>query len=167
MAMQQPQTAKDLWELVGVVVGATLGLAAIVRWPLKWAFEAVVIYSLKERMPDLRKLLDEEYRAEIQHYHEIATTAKAAMDKADAVYEIQMAHGIALRDVPRMSAVMDEMKDTLSELKDTIRSLHADIRDHGTDIGEIRGVMQGGGWTGEERRKKGRRHEDPPQGEHE
>jgi hypothetical protein len=143
-----PPTPKEQWEFWGTALGVLALAFAVVRWPLWWTFQRLVGKALEKELTDMR------------------TTTALASAHSDTLAMIQAAveaHGIALRDVPRMSGAMQEMTRTLERLDETISSIGKNVLDHSTELGRVSGYLESGAWRGEERRRKGRRHEDPPQ----
>lgn len=143
----QPVPTKDQLEIAGGIIVVLGFLYALIRWPLWWTFQRLVGMALRDELTTM---------------HATTALAEAHRDTLVMLQSAVEAHGIALREIPRMSGVVSEMTTAVKRLDSTLQALHQDIRDHGEDIGEIRGALQGGGWQGEERRRKGRRSDDPP-----
>lgn len=145
MAAQTP--TKETWELWAVVLGVLAAAYAIIRWPLWWSFQRLVCMALEKELGKIEAN---------------AAAVSAHADSIKAILAIQEAQGVALREVPRMSGLMAEMTRTLEGLNQTVGTLNQNMMDHGQELGRVTGFIESGAWKGEERRRKGRRQEDPP-----
>jgi hypothetical protein len=140
---------------------------AVIRWPLWWTFERLVMTAIDMRRKDLRATIESEFAPEFSARADTAATATANADRLDSAHAAIEAQGLALRDIPRMSGMMGEMTRTLSGLNKAVDQLNQNMLDHGSEIGRVTGFIDSGVWQGPERRRKGRREQDPPLSEHE
>lgn len=144
---QQPPTVREQWELVGVVLGVLAAVAAVVRWPLWWSFKHLVREAMKPEIEQIAKLAD---------------TVDANGSRFEFVQATLEAQGLALREVPRMAGAMESMTSTLEGLRATIGDLNKLVVGQGQQLGHVTGMMESE-WRGDERRRRGRRADDPPE----
>jgi hypothetical protein len=157
----QPSTNKTTWETAGTILVVLAAGYAVIRWPLWWTFERLVMAAISGRRKDLRATIESEFSPEFAARAETAATATANEDRLSSAQAAIEAQGLVLRDIPRMSGMMGEMTRTLLGLNKAVDQLNQNMLEHGSEIGRVTGFIESGAWQGPERRKKGRRGEDP------
>ena len=141
VAQLQTPSPREQWELAGVVLAVLAGAYAVVRWPLWWTFQKLVMKALEKELAQIAiNKAKMEANAHILEAHE----------------ESIKAFGVAMRDIPRMSGALVEMTSAVRELKTAVYDLNQDIKSHGNELGRVTGFVDG-----IERRRRGRRKDDP------
>lgn len=140
--MAQTTPTKEQLEWTGSLLGILVVAFAIIRWPLWWTFQKLVAKAMRHELTELTR---------------VALVADAGTDAIEAIRKIQDLQGVAIREVPKMSGLIEEMTRTLSGLNETVANLNQNMLTHGTELGRVTGFIDG-----VERRRAGRRKDDPP-----
>lgn len=161
--MQSP-APKAAWEYAAVVLTVIAGVAAFAKWPLGWLrrwlrrdFQAAVMDAVDARSRDLRTVIEREFADEFKARAVTAATAVANVARMTTAQAAIEAHGLILREVPEMSAALNSVSGTLDRLDKTLGEMSRHQMTQGTELGRVTGFIEG-----VERRRQGRRKNDPP-----
>ena len=132
-------------------------LYAAIRWPARWLFQAAVLNVLDVCRKEVKHTLNDIYAVELKERAETAALAAKADEVNTAQDESIKAFGVAMRDIPRMVGAMEQMTKTLERLDETLIVIVKTQSEHGEDLGRLSGYVEG-----RERRRAGRRKDDPP-----